>query len=553
MPPDPAPAFCDASNDVTMQLVAQHVDSTQLVEKLRTAYSPSRDEEENIQSSIARAETQRHEYTREVDRLRATIAMYESRISDIDAHISALQTRRALLAPVRRLPAELLGSVFAFACEDGNTITNRLWPALAISRVCSCWRDIALASTALWSFITMNYDVNPSHHGQYVRSIRAATVNASLLLCLRRSGDVPLRVVLIGDSSATTGHLQAALQMLCDAAYRWHSLTSTTHFSTVVARMLENGLPRLEHLTVRQSGKHKYRLGHSMPTSQLQSYSGPPWLYTPATLVRVELSLAEPEDVVELLLRCTNLKDLCLVPPRCQLPVETQVRDRVIAPSLRILRIESMQADFVWEVLRTIKAPALRELRVMQSNYREGPIVVAVEDFLGASLCHLARLTLRDVSLTANDLQRLMEMTPHLKRLVVSQVSCHPHSDTSSQKLISGRRNDRDGQRGVAPRESEHKPLLDDNLTHRLIPGPGGQEVILPCLERLDLDGVISGSLTSLADMVDGRRESATPLRTVRLVIREGSDLSDDKDAVERLRGGLGHGFYITRHCPAPS
>ncbi|TRM70619.1 hypothetical protein BD626DRAFT_478040 [Schizophyllum amplum] len=434
-----------------------------------------------------------------------------------------------------------------------------LWPAAVISRVCTRWREIAIASTALWSFISMEFDASHKHNGQLIHPVWLVTpreVNAYLLLCLRRSGDAPLRVALLGDSSTATEFHQVALQMLCDVAHRWRSLTSTNGMLESVVRMLRHGLPRLENLAVCRSRTNLCRPampGYVPRMPQLQSYSGPPWsgfyARVTSTLIRVELSPAEPEHAVELLLNCTNIVqctlDLEKLDPyseRHQRPLDSLAKGRVMAPALRSLRIKSMRADFICEVLRKIQAPALRELLVMQSNYREGSIVLPVEEFLGASPCQMTRLTLWDVSVSANDLQRIMDMTPHLRRLVVVQIPRHSFEETGINKM-----------RFVMRRMWECQPLLDDNLLHRLIPGAGGRKSILPCLERLDLDGVISGSFTSLADMVDDRRESATPLKAVRLIVREGSELSDDKDAVERLREGLGHGFRMTRHCPAPS
>ncbi|KAL1730950.1 hypothetical protein EV714DRAFT_283845 [Schizophyllum commune] len=60
----------------------------------------------------------------------------------------------ALLAPVLRLPAELLGEMFEHAIgaekenRDGDAL---MWVRAAIASVCSRWRDTAMAMSALWT------------------------------------------------------------------------------------------------------------------------------------------------------------------------------------------------------------------------------------------------------------------------------------------------------------------------------------------------------------------------------------------------------------------
>ncbi|KAL1700990.1 hypothetical protein EV121DRAFT_294640 [Schizophyllum commune] len=60
----------------------------------------------------------------------------------------------ALLAPVLRLPVELLGEIFehAVGAEEKNRDGDALmWVRAAIASVCSRWRDTAMAMSALWA------------------------------------------------------------------------------------------------------------------------------------------------------------------------------------------------------------------------------------------------------------------------------------------------------------------------------------------------------------------------------------------------------------------
>ncbi|KAJ6588437.1 hypothetical protein B0H19DRAFT_880577, partial [Mycena capillaripes] len=67
-----------------------------------------------------------------------------------------LNTRRSLLAPIRRLPPELFGIVFSFVVipdpYDPSTepASRTAGSAVRLAHVCSYWRTIVLNTSRLW-------------------------------------------------------------------------------------------------------------------------------------------------------------------------------------------------------------------------------------------------------------------------------------------------------------------------------------------------------------------------------------------------------------------
>lgn len=82
-----------------------------------------------------------------------------------DEHNEHIDAFRSTLSPVRRIPAELLTSIFIFAVHDVRTLMVfpnlegpcNPWP---LSQVCALWRGVALATHALWSYFL---EFHPQH------------------------------------------------------------------------------------------------------------------------------------------------------------------------------------------------------------------------------------------------------------------------------------------------------------------------------------------------------------------------------------------------------
>jgi len=95
-----------------------------------------------------------------------------------------LEHLRSLLCPIRLLPAELLAEIFTLSSDPmGNACLSN--PILAVTHVCSSWRNIAIHKSELWSSLKLE----PGHF-----TTRLHGVIPLAGLWLGRSGNHPLRL-----------------------------------------------------------------------------------------------------------------------------------------------------------------------------------------------------------------------------------------------------------------------------------------------------------------------------------------------------------------------
>lgn len=103
--------------------------------------------------------------------------------------------RRAFSAPVRRLPTEILSTIFhhcVFGSPDGSelsTLSETTCP-LNISLVCTHWREIALSLPMLWTRINLDVDRVPHHVFRKIPDKTLKRVVCILDLYLQKSADL---------------------------------------------------------------------------------------------------------------------------------------------------------------------------------------------------------------------------------------------------------------------------------------------------------------------------------------------------------------------------
>ncbi|KAF9482490.1 hypothetical protein BDN70DRAFT_853287 [Pholiota conissans] len=135
------------------------------------------------------------------------IQRYMSRIRQLEylkqTHISEIRRCKGMITLAKRLPPEILASIFEECIQDGWTRTP-----LIVSHVCSTWRKAANIP-AVWSHVYVNFDARDP----YKRT----------RFWLDKSKDTPLVVDLeIGNEMS---HLNKTLELLTSALPRWKALT----------------------------------------------------------------------------------------------------------------------------------------------------------------------------------------------------------------------------------------------------------------------------------------------------------------------------------------
>ncbi|KAF5387260.1 hypothetical protein D9757_006894 [Collybiopsis confluens] len=133
--------------------------------------------------------------------LRARIASIETESLQIQTRIRLLQTQldlkqkelaemRNILAPIRKLPFEILSQIFyeyCFSQPGGPKRHARFKPQILISQVCSTFRIVAHTSPRLWTRLDISF-------GQ--KSFEITRHDAIVSSWLKRSGSLPLDLSL---------------------------------------------------------------------------------------------------------------------------------------------------------------------------------------------------------------------------------------------------------------------------------------------------------------------------------------------------------------------
>ncbi|KAL1710997.1 hypothetical protein EV121DRAFT_284946 [Schizophyllum commune] len=169
------------------------------LEKLRVPYVPDAADAQILLQQVSDLTELKRELIRKLD-------------AQIDRH-------RALLAPVRRLPNEILSEIFIYALPDDWSMVPAGTRVLNVTQVSHTWREVAFGTPFLWSSIYVSIDKNPPAKWEAVLRAR-----------LERTAQVPLhiRVRMMPHQVRTLNKVVGFWSdewwnLLCRQAHRWQT------------------------------------------------------------------------------------------------------------------------------------------------------------------------------------------------------------------------------------------------------------------------------------------------------------------------------------------
>ncbi|KAK1220923.1 hypothetical protein PQX77_016278 [Marasmius sp. AFHP31] len=223
---------------------------------------PSLLEAASIRADLKEATSTVSVITDIVTRLKERIDTLEAEKGRINQVVVKYQS---ILRPIHRLPAELLARIFSFCVETPEMYAssghrkppfsplNSRRPPWSLAQVCQSFRNLALATPSLWSFISFGF------HGFYsTADADSATVvrahNHLLRLQLQRSQNSPLTVVTHMPEGAMSS-IDRSLFLLCSHTHRWRSLRIELNDAVAEELVHIRGLlPELELLDIHCMG-----------------------------------------------------------------------------------------------------------------------------------------------------------------------------------------------------------------------------------------------------------------------------------------------------------
>lgn len=322
-----------------------------------------------------------------------------------------LQEHRSLIAPIRRLPVEVLSKVFL--CGDLASFDESKGPLL-FAVVCNRWRSVAISTQALWSSIDfeVKYLIPP------LKIIH---------LWLARSGSHPLNILWPNpynghDDSAAR---QAVFVALLSHQSRWMAPEQLDELTAVSS----GSFPHLRKL--------KLEAGHSPSTPPLRTFetaasledvdirqfSGPcklPW----NSIQSYKLNSANLIDCLFALTRLTNVvhcEMLCA-------DIEHLSHIRVLQNSVTCLSMQTFVIActtggirFLPEILDFITAPSLRVLQIIDvdKSFSATSPEIPLQAFLLRSSCNLQRLRLHQLVIPDHQVISALRYLPTLTDLEI--------------------------------------------------------------------------------------------------------------------------------------
>ncbi|TEB36849.1 hypothetical protein FA13DRAFT_1088375 [Coprinellus micaceus] len=223
-------------------------------DRIRTNYVPELHEVDQLNGLLDNEMAEVHNIDEEIKYLRQCLSNLDARRS---LRMKNIQEYRALLAPARALPVEILGKIFLASLEaylqDSPSSRMGKHPGKALSQVCRLWREIAIGMTALWSVIDVWLPVHPTRTLRKRYGMALATLpSEEEVLWMSQIADWRERVNSIGDMLesylARSGNAPLTIAFSAKEAYPYPIDNERPLVNRVVSTIRLN-YPRLENIT----------------------------------------------------------------------------------------------------------------------------------------------------------------------------------------------------------------------------------------------------------------------------------------------------------------
>ncbi|KAL1689644.1 hypothetical protein GGG16DRAFT_114887 [Schizophyllum commune] len=453
---------------------------------LRQGYVPSELEAQSMRTALERTQ----EYWSQID----AVIDKQERLLDLlkgsrNVLKNVLDVQRSYMAPIRRLPPEILTEIMEWACGDRVDLSAPCCAPLTLAAVCKTWRDIALECPRLWS--TWSTPDDEDLLGSvWPKLVKLSEIILRLEIFLTRSGNLPLvqPIKYVHQSYRPKPPNACFLDILLHHTQRWQhlhivsssfSVSQPGDFHALKGKplpLLDSLTGDVDHLklavdsgvfrdfpcltTVVLTDKYYTHIIPGLPWKQLQA------------LAMNNVAIAY---VLEVLRKCSNLRTI-------RLRVERQRHAPVVGgvvnlPNLVSIRLDADAANNC-NSLAHITAPALQDFALRWEGYHQAnsTLLDSLPAFLSRSRCALRSLVLR-------------------------RPSSFTYADLASQRDIMYFR----------WYAVEGLPVPVDFVAKlRTLE-------LFPRLERLDLGGAVAFGGADLVKLVKARMAAGCPLKALRL------------------------------------
>lgn len=340
-----------------------------------------------------------------ISRLKAMVISLENQRAELEIHAEEYDS---LLAPIRKLPPEILRTIFSHFCTANVVEDTISSPAVILGAVCAHWRTLSLSFPELWSNIELcTYEEDGYDEDR---------ASLALGLILSRSASHPLTITIHDENE--TIDAGSPVSLLINQSSRWRKASLfITDISGPTLASLSGNLPLLERLVLNL---------HSTPEEPLRCFSIAPRLRSvhvsrtrnvilpTSQLEKLELSehKVHLRNLGRTLEQASQLATLTF--ERCSLKRDNAPQGWFSsATSLSVTSCRSFQ--LASEIFTYATMHSLSNIRLeLESRTPEEFPLPEFSTFLTRSACTIITLCLTDIFGTAAPLNELLALLPNL-------------------------------------------------------------------------------------------------------------------------------------------
>ncbi|KAE9401164.1 hypothetical protein BT96DRAFT_974930 [Gymnopus androsaceus JB14] len=378
-----------------------------------------------IQQILADGEKDLETYSSEISLLQSELLLIEKKKERLK---DQLEGCRSLLAPIRRVPDDILGTVFSNLCNVGPDTEEIQSAAFRLSTVCSHWRSIILATPSLWATIAFSFPLERSSAAKLVQ-LHLERSKAALLDLSISTGWEELSPANMAEQQN-----HPAFLALIEQSHRWLKIVIGGKNAYTFLQGGASSYPALRSLEIRSGQLRPPTLAppamRQLSSLTLRGFSVSSGLSFPwSQLTRLVLDINSIKKISDFLSLCTNLDSL-----EMKLDFSFQgVREDLPAMNGNIKTLRLSLAE--WEdghgeesierVFTTLVLPGLTSMHIeVDPKYplihSPGPSIAA---FLKRSRFNLTVLSLTYVYISDDELLSLLRDMPSVVDLKANSES----------------------------------------------------------------------------------------------------------------------------------
>ena len=432
---------------------------------LRGQFQCSFPTNEEIKSSISKTETDLRWCNEEIQCLQAQIIVLQNKRRLLERHTVGY---KSLLAPIRKLPPELLHQIFLFVCDDNYIGPGDCFriPAATLVQVCPSWNNVASSSPRLWSIIALLiYKVSPD-------------TKTAIKHLLEKSGSAPLDVKI---TSIYNHHSDLQwLDMLVRQSYSWLRLDlSLNHTRSIdvfpALRPIQGNLPLLEYLELSghpQSGVFLdiFQNAPRLRSVSLGYESNPDAIILPWEQLQSLVLSRSKNRYAPLLRLSSNLKTITIDGhSEDELDPERSCQVVLDAEALSL----GLETSDQWNIITNLTLPKLTSFCLLSTCMPVStPQLSLIQSLISRSSCRLTSLRWSSLPIPLEPFLAFLSTVPSLTSLSLSD-------------------------------QSTTAPLIVQDLIDKLQICSPSIDICLPNLQTLSLSSDTGGSYVSDASFAD--------------------------------------------------